>query len=94
MKDEGTLPLIFEKAMAKSVKKQQFSTSDPSLPVTLILNHIAFNTDGSIQYKENPYASASEALDAYIDDFHFSCKLLDINDTKFNLHQSPLEFLD
>ncbi|XP_077631394.1 glutamate receptor-interacting protein 1 [Crocuta crocuta] len=83
----------FEKAMAKSVKKHQLSTSDPSLPATLVLNRISFNIDGSIQYKETPYFSASEALDAYIDDFYLSCKLPDINDTKVNLDQSPLEFL-
>ncbi|XP_042803030.1 glutamate receptor-interacting protein 1 isoform X3 [Neofelis nebulosa] len=83
----------FEKAMAKSVKKLQFSTSNPSLPANLVLNRISFNVDGSIQYKEKPYFSASKALDAYIDDFYLSCKLPDINDTKVNLHQSPLEFL-
>ncbi|XP_039090225.1 glutamate receptor-interacting protein 1 [Hyaena hyaena] len=83
----------FEKAMAKSVKKHHLSTSDPSLPATLVLNRISFNIDGSIQYKETPYFSASEALDAYIDDFYLSCKLPDINDTKVNLDQSPLEFL-
>lgn len=83
----------FEKAMAKSVKKHQLSTSDPSLPATLVLNRISFNIDGSIQYKETPYFSASEALDAYIDDFYLSCKLPDINDTKVNLDQNPLEFL-
>ncbi|VFV23517.1 Hypothetical predicted protein, partial [Lynx pardinus] len=79
--------------MAKSVKKLQFSTSNPSVPANLVLNRISFNVDGSIQYKEKPYFSASKALDAYIDDFYLSCKLPDINDTKVNLHQSPLEFL-
>lgn len=83
----------FEKAMAKSVKKHHVSTSEPSLPATLVFNGITFNIDGSIQYKEKPYFSASEALDAYIDDFYLSCKLPDINDTKVNLDQSPLEFL-
>ncbi|XP_047722699.1 glutamate receptor-interacting protein 1 isoform X8 [Prionailurus viverrinus] len=83
----------FETAMAKSVKKLQFSTSNPSVPANLVLNRISFNVDGSIQYKEKPYFSASKALDAYIDDFYLSCKLPDINDTKVNLHQSPLEFL-
>lgn len=34
-----------------------------------------------------------EALEAYIDDFHLSCELPEINDTKVNLDQSPLEFL-
>ncbi|XP_032710772.1 glutamate receptor-interacting protein 1 isoform X3 [Lontra canadensis] len=83
----------FEKVMAKSVKKHHFSTSEPSLPATLVSNSISFNIDGSIQYKEKPYFSASEALDAYIDDFYLSCKPPDINDTKVNLDQSPLEFL-
>ncbi|XP_047598283.1 glutamate receptor-interacting protein 1 isoform X3 [Lutra lutra] len=83
----------FEKVMAKSVKKHHFSTSEPSLPATLVFNSISFNIDGSIQYKEKPYFSASEALDAYIDDFYLSCKPPDINDTKVNLDQSPLEFL-
>uniref|UniRef100_A0ABI7XG55 PDZ domain-containing protein n=1 Tax=Felis catus TaxID=9685 RepID=A0ABI7XG55_FELCA len=83
----------FEKAMAKSVKKLQFSTSNPSVPANLVLNRISFNVDGSIQYKEKPYFSASKALDAYIDDFYLSCKLPDINDTKVNLPQSPLAFL-
>ncbi|XP_050604262.1 glutamate receptor-interacting protein 1 isoform X7 [Macaca thibetana thibetana] len=82
-----------EKAMAESVKKHQFSTSESYLPATLILNSISFNTDGSIQYKENLYLSASEALDAYIDDFHLNYEPPDINDTKVNLDQSPLEFL-
>ncbi|XP_070645448.1 glutamate receptor-interacting protein 1 isoform X5 [Bos indicus] len=83
----------FEKAMAKSVKKHHFSTSESSVPASLVLNSIAFNVDGSIQYKEKPYSSASEALEAYIDDFHLSCELPEINDTKVNLDQSPLEFL-
>uniref|UniRef100_A0AC11DI79 Glutamate receptor interacting protein 1 n=1 Tax=Ovis aries TaxID=9940 RepID=A0AC11DI79_SHEEP len=82
-----------EKAMAKSVKKHHFSTSESSVPTSLVLNSIAFNVDGSIQYKEKPYSSASEALEAYIDDFHLSCELPEINDTKVNLDQSPLEFL-
>ncbi|PNI28429.1 GRIP1 isoform 10 [Pan troglodytes] len=82
-----------EKAMAESVKKHQFSTSESYLPATLILNSISFNTDGSIQYKEKLYFSASEALDAYIDDFHLNYEPPDINDTKVNLDQSPLEFL-
>nr|XP_011725546.1 glutamate receptor-interacting protein 1 isoform X7 [Macaca nemestrina] len=82
-----------EKAMAESVKKHQFSTSESYLPATLILNSISFNTDGSIQYKENLYLSASEALDAYIDDFHLNYEPPDINDTKVSLDQSPLEFL-
>ncbi|XP_054227560.1 glutamate receptor-interacting protein 1 isoform X4 [Homo sapiens] len=81
-----------EKAMAESVKKHQFSTSESYLPATLILNSISFNTDGSIQYKEKLYFSASEALDAYIDDFHLNYEPPDI-DTKVNLDQSPLEFL-
>ncbi|XP_022279887.1 glutamate receptor-interacting protein 1 isoform X7 [Canis lupus baileyi] len=83
----------FEKAMAKSVQKHHFSASEPSLPATLVFNSISFNIDGSIQYKEKSYFSASEALDAYIDDFYLSCKLPDINDTKVNPDQSPLEFL-
>uniref|UniRef100_A0A673VDI1 Glutamate receptor interacting protein 1 n=1 Tax=Suricata suricatta TaxID=37032 RepID=A0A673VDI1_SURSU len=83
----------FEKAMAKSVKKYQLSTSEPSLPETVVLNKISFNIDGSIRYKEKPYFSASEALDAYIDDFYLSCKLPDINDTKVKLDQNPLELL-
>ncbi|XP_070310742.1 glutamate receptor-interacting protein 1 isoform X5 [Odocoileus virginianus] len=83
----------FEKGMTKSVKKHHFSTSESSVPASLILNSIAFNVDGSIQYKEKPYYSASEALEAYIDDFHLSCELPEINDTKVNLDQSPLELL-
>lgn len=80
-----------EKAMAKAVKKHHLSTSsEPSLPT---LSSISFNTDGSIQYKEKPYSSASEALDAYIDDFHLSCELPEVNDTKVGLDQSPLAFL-
>ncbi|XP_036093902.1 glutamate receptor-interacting protein 1 isoform X7 [Rousettus aegyptiacus] len=80
----------FEKAMEQSVKEHRFSTSEPSLPA---LNSISFNIDGSIQYKEKPYSSASEALDAYIDDFYISRELPDIIDTRANLDQSPLEFL-
>lgn len=76
--------------MAKSVKEHHVSTSAPSLPT---LNSISFNTDGSIQYKEKPYSSASAALDAYIDDFHLSCDLPSINDAKVSLDQSPLAFL-
>ena len=79
--------------MTKSVKKHHFSTSESSVPASLVLNSITFNVDGSIQYKEKPYYSASEALEAYIDDFHLSCELPEINDTKVNLDQSPLEFL-
>uniref|UniRef100_A0A9L0JX20 Glutamate receptor interacting protein 1 n=1 Tax=Equus asinus TaxID=9793 RepID=A0A9L0JX20_EQUAS len=82
-----------EKAMANSVKKHHSSTSEPSLPASVIPNSISFNTDGSIQYKEKPYSSASEALDAYIDDFHLNCELPDINDAKVSLDQSPLEVL-
>lgn len=83
----------FEKAMAKSVKKRHFSTPEPSVPATLILNSISFSIDGSIQYKEKPDSFASKALEAYTDDFHLSCELPEINDTKVNLDQSPLEFL-
>ncbi|XP_072829129.1 glutamate receptor-interacting protein 1 isoform X5 [Vicugna pacos] len=83
----------FEKAMEKSVKKRHFSASEPSVPASLILNSISFNVDGSIQYKEKPYSSASEALEAYIDDFHLSCELPGIHDTKVNLDPSTLEFL-
>ncbi|XP_037369934.1 glutamate receptor-interacting protein 1 isoform X6 [Talpa occidentalis] len=79
--------------MEKSVKKHHISTSEPSLPTALVLNSISFNTDGSIGYKEKSYSSASEALDAYIDDFHLSCELPDINNTKVSLDQSPLKFL-
>lgn len=77
-----------EKAMANSVKKHHSSTSEPSLPASVIPNSISFNTDGSIQYKEKPYSSASEALDAYIDDFHLNCELPDINDAKVSLDRS------
>lgn len=80
----------YEKAMAKSIQKRHSSSSESSLPT---LNSISFNVDGSIQYKEKPYSSASEALEAYIDDFHLSCELADFNDTEVNQHQSPLEFL-
>lgn len=79
--------------MAKSLEKHQVITPASCLPATLILNSISFNTDGSIQYKEKPYFSASEALDAYIDDFLLRCEPPDINDTKVILDQSPLEFL-
>ncbi|XP_070127964.1 glutamate receptor-interacting protein 1 isoform X7 [Equus przewalskii] len=82
-----------EKATANSVKKHRSNTSEPSLPASVIPNSISFNTDGSIQYKEKPYSSASEALDAYIDDFHLNCELADINDAKVSLDQSPLEVL-
>nr|XP_040136287.1 glutamate receptor-interacting protein 1 isoform X8 [Ictidomys tridecemlineatus] len=79
--------------MAKSLKKHQVITPASCLPATLILNSISFNTDGSIQYKEKPYFSASEALDAYIDDFLLNYEPPDINDTKVSLDQSPREFL-
>ncbi|XP_069844295.1 glutamate receptor-interacting protein 1 isoform X2 [Dipodomys merriami] len=79
--------------MAKPVTKHQVSTSALCPPEPLCLNNIFFNSDGSIQYKEKPYSSASEALNAYIDDFHLSCEPPDINDTKASLDPSPLEFL-
>ncbi|XP_040610749.1 glutamate receptor-interacting protein 1 isoform X4 [Mesocricetus auratus] len=52
---------------------------------------ISFNVDGSVQYKEKAYFSASEALNAYIEDFHLSWEPPDLNDTKVNVDQSPLE---
>lgn len=83
----------FEKAMAKSVEKHQVSTSAACLLATMLPDSISFHTDGSIQYKEKPYVSASEALDAYIGDFHVSSEPPSVNETEVNLHQSPLEFL-
>ncbi|KAL1774954.1 glutamate receptor-interacting protein 1 isoform X1 [Sigmodon hispidus] len=77
--------------MAKSVAKHQFSPPAPCSPAALIMTSIFFNADGSILYKEKPYFSASEALDAYIDDFYLSCEPPDFNDTKVNVDQSPLE---
>nr|XP_048274105.1 glutamate receptor-interacting protein 1 isoform X3 [Myodes glareolus] len=81
----------FKKAVAKSVGKHQFTAPAPSSPAALIMSGIIFNADGSIQYKEKSYFSASEALDAYIDDSHLSCEPPDLNDTKVNVDQSPLE---
>lgn len=83
----------FKKIMAKSVKKHHVSTSESSPPATFILNNISFEMDGSIQYKEKSYFSASEALDAYIDDFRLNCELTDINDAKVNPDENPLKFL-
>lgn len=57
------------------------------------MSSIYFNADGSILFKEKPYFSASEALDAYLDDFHSSREPPDLNDTKGNVDQSPHELL-
>lgn len=81
----------FKKAVARSVGKHQFTPPAPSAPAAWIMSSIIFNADGSIQYKEKSYFSASEALDAYIDDSYLSCEPPDLNDTKVNADQSPLE---
>ncbi|XP_042119349.1 glutamate receptor-interacting protein 1 isoform X5 [Peromyscus maniculatus bairdii] len=81
----------FREAVAKSVEKHLFTPPAPCSPAPLIMNSISFNADGSIQYKEKPYFSASEALDAYIDDFYLSCEPPDLNATEVNVDQSPLE---
>ncbi|XP_005397512.1 PREDICTED: glutamate receptor-interacting protein 1 isoform X2 [Chinchilla lanigera] len=83
----------FEKAMAKSVEKCQVRSSASCPPAAALPDSISFHTDGSVQYKEKPYLSASEALDAYIDDFHVSSELPKINDTEVNLQQNPPECL-
>lgn len=81
----------FKKAVARLVGKHQFTPPAPSAPAAWIMSSIIFNADGSIQYKEQSYFSASEALDAYIDDSYLSCVPPDLNDTKVNADQSPLE---
>lgn len=81
----------FREAVAKSVEKHLFTPPASCSPAPLIMNSISFNADGSIQYKEKPYFSASEALDAYIDDFYLSCEPPDLNATEVNVDQSPLE---
>ncbi|KAL6057950.1 hypothetical protein STEG23_015818 [Scotinomys teguina] len=91
LKDEWTLLLILGKPLAKSFEKRQFPPPAPCSPAALIMNSISFKADGSIQYKEKPYFSASEALDAYIDDFYLSCEPPDLNATEANVDQSPLE---
>lgn len=57
------------------------------------MSRIYFGADGSILFKEKPYFSASEALDAYLDDFHLSREPPDLNDTRGHVHQSPHELL-
>uniref|UniRef100_A0A8C2VFP9 Glutamate receptor interacting protein 1 n=2 Tax=Chinchilla lanigera TaxID=34839 RepID=A0A8C2VFP9_CHILA len=79
--------------MAKSVEKCQVRSSASCPPAAALPDSISFHTDGSVQYKEKPYLSASEALDAYIDDFHVSSELPKINDTEVNLQQNPPECL-
>lgn len=77
--------------MAKSVAKHLFTPPAPCSPAALVMASISFNVDGSVQYKEKAYFSASEALNAYIEDFHLSWEPPDLNDTKVNVDQSPLE---
>jgi hypothetical protein len=57
------------------------------------MSSIHFHADGSILFKEKPYFSASEALEAYLDDFYLSLEPPDLNDTQGNVDQSPHELL-
>ncbi|XP_026974357.1 lung adenoma susceptibility protein 2 isoform X1 [Sagmatias obliquidens] len=43
------------------------------------------NSDGSFQYKDRLYSSASQALQAYIDDFDLSCMYLGASTGKINI---------
>lgn len=43
------------------------------------------NSDGSFQYKDRLYGSASQALQAYIDDFDLSCMYLGASTGKINI---------
>ncbi|XP_051825574.1 lung adenoma susceptibility protein 2 isoform X2 [Antechinus flavipes] len=81
----------FEKTMAKTIKK--CSVYPPKSTVSSLLascslnNSNSSNSGGSIKYKDKLYSSASQALQAYIDDFELDCMSHDINVRKFDLDQ-------
>ncbi|XP_031205193.1 glutamate receptor-interacting protein 1 isoform X8 [Mastomys coucha] len=83
----------FKKAASKSVEKHLLPPPAPWSPAALVMSTIYFNADGSILFKEKPYFSASDALDAYLDDFLLSREPPDLNDTQGNVDQSPHELL-
>ncbi|XP_036602160.1 lung adenoma susceptibility protein 2 [Trichosurus vulpecula] len=98
----------FEKTMAKPIKK--CSIYPPKSTVSSLLASCSLNSSNSsdfgasIKYKDKLYSSASQALQAYIDDFELNYMSHDKSIRKFNLTQnskfskflskSPNGFLD
>ncbi|XP_043834695.1 DNA polymerase iota isoform X5 [Dromiciops gliroides] len=82
----------FEKTMAKPMKK--CSVYSPKSTVSSLLASCSLNSSnssnsgGSIKYKDKLYSSASQALQAYIDDFELNCMSRDKSIRKFNLAQN------
>ncbi|XP_068959538.1 lung adenoma susceptibility protein 2-like isoform X2 [Petaurus breviceps papuanus] len=82
----------FEKTMAKPIKK--CSVYPPKSTVSSLLASCSLNksnssdSSGSIKYKDKLYNSASQALQAYIDDFELNCMSQDKSIRKFNLTQN------
>ncbi|XP_025853416.2 lung adenoma susceptibility protein 2 isoform X1 [Vulpes vulpes] len=66
----------FEEAMAKSIPKHRVCSRESSVSSLLascsLSGSNSSNSDGSFQYKNKLYSSASQALQAYIDDFDSS----------------------
>nr|XP_020849887.1 lung adenoma susceptibility protein 2 isoform X3 [Phascolarctos cinereus] len=79
----------FEKTMAKPIKK--YSVYSPISTVSSLLASCSLNSSnssnsgGSIKYKDKLYNSASQALQAYIDDFELNCLSHDKSIRKFSL---------
>uniref|UniRef100_A0A7N4PYA8 Chromosome 18 open reading frame 54 n=1 Tax=Sarcophilus harrisii TaxID=9305 RepID=A0A7N4PYA8_SARHA len=81
----------FEKTMAETIKKcivyPPKSTVSSLLASCSLNNSNSSNSGGSIKYKDKLYSSASQALQAYIDDFELDCMSHDKNIRKFDLDQ-------
>ncbi|XP_044513744.1 lung adenoma susceptibility protein 2, partial [Gracilinanus agilis] len=82
----------FEKTMAKPIEK--CSTYSPESTVSSLLascsskSRNSSNSSGPITYKNKLYSSASQALQAYIDDFELNTMSRDKSIRKFNLVQN------
>ncbi|XP_027724918.1 lung adenoma susceptibility protein 2 [Vombatus ursinus] len=79
----------FEKTMAKPMKKcsvySPISTVSSLLASCSLNSSNSSNSGDSIKYKDKLYTSASQALQAYIDDFELNCISHDKSISKFNL---------
>ncbi|XP_007486761.1 lung adenoma susceptibility protein 2 isoform X3 [Monodelphis domestica] len=84
--------VYFEKTMAKPIEK--CSTYSPESTVSSLLTSCSSksknssNSSGPIKYKNKLYSSASQALQAYIDDFELNSMYRDKSIRKFNLVQN------
>ncbi|XP_045043933.2 lung adenoma susceptibility protein 2 isoform X3 [Desmodus rotundus] len=83
----------FEEGMAKSNTKHRVCSRESSVSSLLascsLSGSHSSNSDGSFQYKDKLYSSASQALQAYIDDFDLSQMCPGVTTGKMNICKCP-----